>query len=161
MAKQQESIRVRESDLNKAIFRPKGENPKVEILAGDITYTIFGKHDELVDDYPTLWDADNGKIIISAHERVEAYARKAITANRIRYYIKRDNNGKLFNPLAITGNSNHQKDKKCTTTTNRTDGTIMQSGRFVEVNKNIFLMYLKFLRTKNQAWLFNAERERI
>jgi hypothetical protein len=161
MAKKQESMRVREADINKAIFRPKGENPKVEILEGDITYTLFGKHDELIDDYPTLWDADNGKIIILAHEREEACARKAITANRIRYYIKRDNSGKLFNPLAITGNTNHQKDKKRTTTSNRADGTVIQSGRFVEVNKNIFSMYLKFLRTKNQAWLLNAERERI
>jgi hypothetical protein len=138
-----------------------GENPKKEELEGDVSYTVFGQHNELIDNYPVLWDIDNGKTITVAHERPEAYARKVVMSNRLRYYIKRDSNGKLFNPLSITGESRHQKDRNHTTTTNRIDGSVVQSGRFVEVNKNIFTMYLKFLKTKNQAWLLNAERDRI
>lgn len=69
----------------------------------------------------------------------------------VRYSIKCDS-GKFVNPISIYGSKqdNTFLDRIC-----------RSNEKFKEVNLKVFEMYLKFLRTKNTAWLNNAEREAI
>jgi hypothetical protein len=67
-----------------------------------------------------------------------------------RLSIKLSNTGKIYNPLSIFGLENKSTflDRVC-----------RSNNRFKEVNMKAFSFYLNFLRTKNVAWLNNAERE--
>lgn len=67
-----------------------------------------------------------------------------------KYSIKTDASGKFQNPISMYGieKSNNFLDRIC-----------RSSDKFKEVNMKTFNMYITFLRTKNPAWLHNAERE--
>lgn len=81
----------------------------------------------------------------------KVYAKKIIRKdNSYKYLIKLSNNSKLFNPLSIYG---IEQDKSFLNRVCRSNK------KFKEVNQKAFEWYLKFLRTKNIAWLNNAERE--
>lgn len=69
----------------------------------------------------------------------------------IKYTIRLSNNGKLYNPVSILGQeTNHSfLNRVC-----------RSNNKFVEVNQKVFDWYVKFLKTKNIAWLNNAEREK-
>ena len=67
-----------------------------------------------------------------------------------RYYIKIDNNGKIYNPLSIYGDVKQ---------TSFLDRVCRSQNKYRDVNYKAFEMYLRFLQTKNLAWLHNAERE--
>lgn len=64
--------------------------------------------------------------------------------------IKTGSNGKLYNPISIYG-----EDTKSTLL----DSVCKSNDKFKTVNNKTFEWYLKFLSTKNLAWLYNAERE--
>lgn len=69
-----------------------------------------------------------------------------------RFYIRLANNNSVYNPVSLYG------DEKPNTFLDR----VVRSGyKFKEVNEKVFKMYLGFLKTKNVAWLHNAEREMI
>jgi hypothetical protein len=67
-----------------------------------------------------------------------------------RMSIKLTNNGKIQNPMSIYGQEKQSSflDRVC-----------RSQNRFKEVNMKVFNMYINFLRTKNVAFLHNAERE--
>jgi hypothetical protein len=68
--------------------------------------------------------------------------------NTKKYFIKIDHNGKLINPMSI-----YTSDK---------DHFVRELGkkiRYKSVSPKVFETYMYFLRTKNIAWLNNAERE--
>ncbi len=67
-----------------------------------------------------------------------------------RYSIKIDNNGKIYNPLSIYGDVKQ---------TSFLDRVCRSQNKYREVNYKAFELYLQFLKTKNLAWLHNAERE--
>jgi len=69
----------------------------------------------------------------------------------LRFSIKCDG-GKFVNPFSIYGS------KKDNTFLDR---VCKSNDKFKEVNLKVFDMYIKFLKTKNTAWLNNAEREAI
>lgn len=77
---------------------------------------------------------------------------KAISVNDkpTRYYIKVGTYGKIYNPIGLYSEGHSEK-------------FMAKIGRkqfeYKEVNQKIFDMYIKFLSTKNMAWLNNAERE--
>lgn len=103
-------------------------------------YTILGDHDRL--------DGDNNPIVTQDGDK--ALAKKVIVNDKTKYYIKVGAYGKIYNPMGMfsEGQSNR---------------FISQSGKraweFREVNSKVFDMYLSFLKTKNLAWLNNAQRE--
>lgn len=79
------------------------------------------------------------------------YAKK-ITRNdgTIKYTIKMAPDKKLFNPISpIDKDSNSVF----------LDKVSRSNDKFRSVNQKTFDWYLKFLSTKNTAWLYNAERE--
>jgi hypothetical protein len=80
------------------------------------------------------------------------FAKKVIRKNGTKkYLVKNDSNGKLCNPLSIYGQEQEKSflNRVC-----------RSNNKFVEVNQKTFDWYVKFLSSKNVAWLNNAERER-
>jgi hypothetical protein len=79
------------------------------------------------------------------------FAKKTVRADSsIRYSVRLSKDGKIYNPMSIYGQE-----------TNSTflDRVCRASGKFKDVNYKTFDLYVNFLKTKNVAWLHNAERE--
>ena len=104
-------------------------------------YTITGDEDFFDDDQlPRLnYDSEN------------VYAKKTIRDNgTIRYSIRLSLSNKLYDPMSQMG-----VDK----TKSFLDNTVRDENRFKNVSPKVFDMYTTFLKTKNKAWLNNAQRE--
>jgi|TARA_Y100000356_G_scaffold132282_1_gene137301 hypothetical protein len=78
----------------------------------------------------------------------KAYAKKVSIEGQDIYYVKRDKYGSLYNPQGMYSERNQTK-------LNRYGA----KWSFMEVSKSAYDKYLKFLDSKNEAWLSNAERE--
>ena len=80
----------------------------------------------------------------------DAYAVKIVKGRKVNYYIKRGKYGKLFNPIGMYSEG-------------RKHVQMRHAGRpewrMEPTNEKIFTYYINFLKTKNPAWLNNAERE--
>ena len=156
--------RVRASDIAEAIhsLRPEKQAVSVKEDPSVIAYTIKGQQDaweefENLDPdtkFPVVYDEeqDDGTII-PAQNQDQAFAIRNNDGEARRYYIRRNSDGKLFNPKGLYTEHKHNKDIH-----NAYDS---QSAQFVQVNRKTFVHYLQFLRTVNVAWLHNAERERF
>lgn len=105
-------------------------------------YTIIGQEDFIdQDNNPRCDTEDSDKIL----------AKKIYKDNSFyKYSIKIDNNGKIYNPLSIYG------DVKQTSFLDRI--YCRSQNKYRDVNYKTFQLYLQFLKTKNLAWLHNAER---
>ena len=105
------------------------------------TYTVTGKQDFFdKEEFPRLEN----------EESVDAYAKSIALKNRTKYFVKRGRYGRLYNPFGMYSEGTASKQLK-------------HAGRpewnFRESSKKVFFFYLNFLKTKNTAWLNNAERE--
>jgi len=104
-------------------------------------YTLFGQHEDLDNEgNPTTTDEKRGY----------AYARINDQNQTANYFIKIGLYGKIFNPIGLYSEG---KENKFLSKIGKSEYN------FTKVNQKIFDMYLNFLRTKNLAWLNNAERE--
>lgn len=105
-------------------------------------YTLDGDSDFLDKNDNPRSKTDNDKVLAKKIHRDDG---------TIKFMIKRDGSGKLFNPLSIYGDNQSRAanflDKTC------------KDFKFRTVNMKIFEYYVNFLRTKNLSWLYNAERE--
>ena len=103
-------------------------------------YTIIGKHQFL----------DENKNPRLNTETSDACAKKIITDKSTKFYIKTGIYGKVYDPIGLYSEGTSAK-------------FLARAGKkaweFKQVNSKVFDMYLSFLRTKNKAWLNNAERE--
>jgi len=83
-------------------------------------------------------------------DSVDAYAKVITSGNKASYYVKQDKYGNLFNPQGMYQEGTQRKQMR-------------HAGRprwvFIKVDQKIYDLYIKFLETKNEAWLHNAERE--
>jgi len=102
-------------------------------------YTIFGSHEDLDND---------GNPLIQDKKKCLAYIRHGNEDEH--FYLKVGTYGKIFNPIGLYSEGRQNK-------------FLSKIGKeeysFTRVNSKVFSMYLNFLRTKNMAWLNNAERE--
>jgi hypothetical protein len=111
-------------------------------LGDEQFFTISGEED---------FTDSSGSPRLEKDSTEKTYAKKIIRKdNSYKYLIKLSNNSKLFNPLSIYG---IEQDKSFLNRVCRSNK------KFKEVNQKAFEWYLKFLTTKNIAWLNNAERE--
>lgn len=120
------------------IFRPKG---KVEEQQSDIElYTIIGNQDYLDDNGNPRLRKESNKV----------FAKCITQEDSVKYYIKIGTYGRIYNPIGLFSEGRHTK-------------FMTKIGKkeyeFKEVNSKVFGLYTNFLRTKNLAWLNNAERE--
>ncbi len=112
----------------------------------EVIYTVTGKEDYLEDkSYPCLKITSK-----KAEESPEAHAMKITIGDRTKYYAKRGKHGRLFNPVGMFTEGMAAK---------RLGHAGRLEWRFVEIGERAFTFYRNFLRTKNIAYLHNAERE--
>jgi hypothetical protein len=105
-------------------------------------YTLAGLEDFLDSDHnPRISDMSNNKIMAKKIVRDD---------NSVRFSIKINNNGKAYNPISLYGaeKSNGFLERVC-----------KNNDKFRDISAKAFSLYIKFLKTKNVAWLHNAERE--
>ena len=123
----------------------------------DDTFIFSGNKSNLVPDETMLYtiidqhnfiDDDNNPRLSKNSNRV--YAKRITKNNTQKYLIKVDNTNKFYNPLSPVSSI---KPTKILQTIS------IPKNQFKQVNQEIFSMYLNFLRSKNEAWLHNAERE--
>lgn len=101
-------------------------------------YTILGDSDSFdADGYPVTDDEN------------KSFAKK-VYKGQLSYYIKIGPNGRIYNPMGMFSEGNHNK-------------FLAKLGKpewkFTKVNHKVFDLYLNFLKTKNIAWLNTAQRE--
>jgi len=157
-----QTSRIREEELDTAIWRPKDNAPIDEVgVTQVLVFTLLGKEDYRVDEYgndqedgfPLLADAeDEHGDEVSAEDQEAAYAKSIQNGNVVKYYTRRGHDGKLFNPIGMYEENRHSKTKHV---------GIGEIWTFKEVNRTVFLHYLNFLKTINVAWLTTAQRELI
>lgn len=103
-------------------------------------FTLVGQHEYM--------DSDNNPRLNT--ETPNACAKKVSTDQSIKYFIKTGLYGKIYDPIGLYSEGTGAK-------------FLARAGKkaweFKQVNSKVFDMYLTFLRTKNKAWLTNAERE--
>lgn len=113
--------------------------PKVE---DNEYYTLSGLEDFLDENHnPRIQNLDDGKIMAKKIVRDD---------NSVRFSIKMNNNGKAYNPISLYGaeKSSGFLERVC-----------KNNDKFRDISSKAFDLYVKFLKTKNVAWLHNAERE--
>ena len=109
-------------------------------------YTVFGKQDYLENNkYPCV-KMESKK----AQESMDAYAMKITVGARTKYYAKRGKHGRLYNPIGMFSEGMARK---------RLGHAGRLEWKFIEIGEKAFRFYRDFLRTKNIAYLHNAERE--
>jgi hypothetical protein len=130
--------------MNNFIFNQHTSNLKNGSSNSDESfYGLIGTHDLLDDNgYPVLTNN-------SSPNKVLAYSVKKVNGD-YKYMIRINHEKKLYNPLSIYGT-----DKSYNLLSNIARSNIL----YKEVNSTAFDLYLKFLASKNIAWLNKAERE--
>lgn len=109
-------------------------------------YTVSGQQDYLEKGkYPCVKTDSQ-----TAQESPNAFAMKITIGQRTKYYAKRGKHGRLYNPIGMFSEGMVQK---------RLGHAGKLEWRFVEIGERAFQFYRDFLRTKNIAYLHNAERE--
>lgn len=105
-------------------------------------YTLIG-----LEDYKD--EQNNPRITYENSEKI--LAKKIVREDlSVRFSVKLGANGKMYNPVSIYGEEK---------TNNFLDRICRNNNKFRDVNAKAFDLYVKFLKTKNVAWLNNAERE--
>jgi hypothetical protein len=105
-------------------------------------YTVLGSHDFLDDNEAPMLNDDAKNV----------YAKTVTVSDRTRYFVTIGLHGKLFNPMGMYSEGRREK---FLSKIGKTEWNLK------EVNPKIFNMYIKFLSTRNIAWLNNAQRELI
>lgn len=89
----------------------------------------------------------DGKEVSEENEK-KAYAMKVILNNGTEKYYVKYSGGKIFNPV----------DPMNPAVRSRVNG--YDSFKFRKVSHEVFDLYMKFLKTRNESYYLNAERKR-
>ena len=122
----------------------KDKDPE-ELERKETVYTMIGNHDYVENEYTCLELTST-----EAEESPDAHAMSIEIGNRTKYYAKRGRHGKLFNPIGMYSEGMASK---------RLGHAGKLEWRFIEIKKRAFEFYRDFLKTRNLAYLNNAERE--
>jgi hypothetical protein len=123
------------------IFRPIPDKPETNTTSENF-FCVFGEHEFLDDDHNPQTSKETPKTL----------AKSVQTTDSIRYFIKVGTHGRVYNPIGMYSEG---KESKFLAKIGKNEWV------FKSVNKDIFDKYVNFLRTKNIAWLNNAERDMI
>jgi len=103
-------------------------------------FTMIGFQDSIDTEKRPVLSKDSDKV----------FAKKVTHDDKSKYYIKTGTYGKIFNPIGLYSEG-------------RESQFLSKIGKkawnFKEVSPKVFDLYITFLKTKNLAWLNNAERE--
>lgn len=128
---------------NNCIFQPNTDISNTSnVSSNNKYYTILGEHDFV----------DENNCTRTKEETKLTYAKSVVGPKKEKFYIKTGPFGRVYNPMGLFDEGKGNK-------------FVAKLGKkefeFQEVNYKIFEMYVKFLSTKNLAWLNNAERELV
>ena len=120
------------------IFNPRGSKKSTQTEPSTIIKDVF--YNESLEEVDEKDSSVCAKAVVVG-DRTKYY----------KYYLKQERrSGYLYNPKGMYSGASKRRD------------TAGQSQwKFRQVNEKVFNMYLKFLETKNEAWLNNAERELV
>ena len=139
-------MRVRREHLKEAQHSPYGNKGNPSEATRFICYTVLGLQDYFDEnDNPVV----GSSIDLDARENNNTFAMKAKVDSRTLFYVRRSRDGRFYDPFSIDGGSH----------TKQTAHTQERVFEFHRVNKEAFKFYLDFLKTKNKAYLRNAERK--
>ena len=124
-------VNISNDELESCLASPKDKQQKVSIQQDTRGSVCYTVGLEEVDESSDL-----------------AYAKRVMANDKQIYYIKQDRYGNLFNPQGMYSERNQSQNTRFSKTWD-----------FRVVTAKAFDLYLKFLETKNEAWLSNAERE--
>ena len=112
-------------------------------------YTFKGEED-YVDEkgYPRL-ELDH-KEMDNVFHNFDAYAVRMTLGDKTNYYVKRGKHGRLFNPIGMFSEGQSRKQMRHA---GKPEWSLQAT------NRKVFDLYINFLKTRNAAWLTNAERE--
>lgn len=114
-------------------------------------YTTSNKQDYTDEDgFPRL-ATDGTKVFAKAVKEVKGKNILERSPAHYRYYVRIEPNRALHNPL-----------EKCCVQTNRcsfVDKVCKSENSFMEVNQSVFDKYINYLKTENNRWLVDAQRE--
>jgi len=123
------------------------KDKEVELKEGfTVVFTFAGKEDyKDAEGFPIL-DLEGQEAFSSP----DAHAILSNNGNTERYYVKRGRYGRLYNPIGLYSEGTSRKQMR-------------HAGKpewtFQKTTKKVFDNYVQFLKTRNAAWLNNAERE--
>jgi PBP1b-binding outer membrane lipoprotein LpoB len=131
-------------DLDSSIYKPNNGTvqPLVSSTDEDRFYTVLGEQEFIDSDGYSRATLDSNNI----------YAKAINAEGGTQYFVKCNRYGKLFNPSGMFTEGNHKR-------FNKMIGA--NEFNFKRVNLRIFELYTSFLKTRNIAWLNNAEREMV
>lgn len=134
-------IKTRTQIMDNFIYQPKPEK-NTDHLNNNAYYCMVQTGDFIDEESQPRCEKEDDKRVC---------AKKIVRADgTIKYLVKLSEDRKLYNPVSIYDN----KDSK-----NFLASISRNQNIFKEVNYRSFNMYLRFLKTKNMAYLNNAERE--
>jgi hypothetical protein len=123
------------------IFTINDNAPIESNVRSVLSYTITGKEDFRDNfDYPRT-EFENNK---------NTHAKCVHVGNSIRYYIKINHAGRLFNPIGMFDESQRLRESRHAGRPNWT---------WRQTNEDVFMLYIEFLKSKNSSYLLNAERK--
>ena len=133
----------KETTIDTFVINKEKESHKEIMYA----YTFSGEED-LKDElgYPMV-DIKKVKDVFTDYK---VFALKVVIGNSIKYFVKRGKFGKLFNPIGLYSEGTA---RKYNNHAGKPEWTLQQT------NKKVFDFYINFLKTKNPAWIINADRE--
>lgn len=120
-------------------------NPNNQAKSAKLLDCYYG----LISDYDFIDDNNSPRINKESDDRVFAKIKYRQDGNK-KYLIKIDNNKKIYNPKASMPENRRNY---------LLDQYESHKSNFKEVSEKVFSNYLKFLKTSNNSWLLNAERE--
>lgn len=123
--------KISEKEIAESIFRPHAQKAIADETRRVASYTNLGA--------------------ASKEGSEDEHARQVSIGKSNRYYAKVGPTGRLFNPFG-----NYEEFESKSRRKNRKKPFELR-----EVTQRVFDFYLQFLKTKNKAWLTNAEREGI
>lgn len=114
-------------------------------------YTIPSKQD-YVDDlgYPRS-QIDSNNVFAKAVKEVKSKNILDRSPTYFKYYVKIEPNKSLYNPFT--------KNVAQSSRTSFVDKICKSENTFLEVNQSVFDKYINYLKTENQKWLTDAQRE--
>lgn len=135
---------IRQAEMAEAVRPLKVDKPNTKSAPQFKTFfTIFGNHDRLIDEEGN--EGENGYPALNTEIKSKVYAR-INHGPRTKYYVRVDAIGNFYNPIGLY----EEKSNK---------SRYVDNFVFAEVNFDIFLKYVKFLKTRNDGYLRQAQRE--
>lgn len=115
-------------------------------------YYTTPNNQDFVDDigFPRL-SVENNKVFAKAVREIKKKNILDRSPSHFRYYVKIEPNRALHNPFDKIGSQNSRPsfiDKVC-----------KSENSFMEVNQSVFDKYINYLKTQNNKWLVDAQRE--